>query len=156
MRLILVFVLCSFFIQPAFSADVMTPAEKMKLLETDIQRSFDESIKKREKRYLPEDDTIAAYTKACIGKIRDFANYPSGARGKYHGSVGIAFDVLATGALGGVTIERSSGYQILDAAAMQAVRNASPFSAFSSRITQQTDILRISTTLHYIASEHED
>jgi protein TonB len=69
--------------------------------------------------------------------------YPHWAReAGYEGITKIRFAILSDGQLGEVSIIDSSGYDILDNAAIAAIEKAAPFPPLPSRIIGR-DILRI-------------
>lgn len=73
--------------------------------------------------------------------------YPQEARKqKLYGSLRMMVSVDATGDVLDIRILRSSGHKILDQAAVQIVRRASPFPAFPPEIEKDTDVLEIIRT----------
>jgi TonB family protein len=75
-------------------------------------------------------DASPAYTKDCLIKIYGKVVYPRMAKlRQQEGEVGIAVTVDGSGGASNVAIESSSGVQSLDDAAVQAAKDAAPFSA---------------------------
>lgn len=71
-------------------------------------------------------------------------HYPKAARDKdIFGDVIVVVEVHSDGSLKSVNIRRSSGHQVLDAAALKIVKLASPFAAFPAAMKSTTDILQI-------------
>ncbi|MCG8315518.1 MAG: energy transducer TonB [Pseudomonadales bacterium] len=76
--------------------------------------------------------------------------YPQEARKqKLYGSLRMMVAVSADGKVQEIRILRSSGYSVLDQAAMQIVRRASPFAPFPKEIAKDTDILEIIRTWRF-------
>ena len=75
------------------------------------------------------------YKGKVVAKLRRAKKYPSKARRKnLSGIVQISFTIAKNGSVSGVQIARSSGHQILDQAALDMVRRASPMPKFPSDI----------------------
>lgn len=78
-------------------------------------------------------------------------NYPERARRqKISGNVLLTVAINADGTIHEVTVDESSGYKILDDAALQIVHLAAPFAPFSENIRKDTDILYITRTWKFI------
>ena len=76
--------------------------------------------------------------------------YPQEARRqKLFGSLRMMVAVNADGEVLEIRILRSSGHRVLDQAAKQIVRRASPFAPFPVEIAKDTDILEIIRTYHF-------
>lgn len=74
-------------------------------------------------------------------------NYPEQARrDKVYGKLQLSVSIRADGSVENIEVSRSSGYRILDAAAMRIVKLASPYSPLPPDITKDTDILTITRT----------
>jgi protein TonB len=81
-------------------------------------------------------------------------NYPDEARQKkIYGSLQITVAIKANGDIENVEINRSSGYKVLDQAALRIVRLASPFEPFPPNIRVDTDILHITRTWTFTRAE---
>lgn len=94
----------------------------------------------------------AAYLDAWRLKIERIGNlnYPSEARKrKLYGQLRVLVSINADGTLRHTKILQSSGHRMLDQAALQIVKLASPFSAFPPEIRQDTDILDIIRTWRF-------
>ncbi len=82
-------------------------------------------------------------------KIETIGNthYPTEARRKkIYGQLRLMVAVTATGKVDEIVILKSSGYKILDDAAIRIVRLAEPFAPFPDEIAADTDILQIIRT----------
>jgi TonB family protein len=72
----------------------------------------------------------AAYTKAVMEKVSKAVEYPKMAKMRHQeGAAVVAIAVDASGAPTSATIEKSSGFQSLDDAALSAVKAAAPYPA---------------------------
>lgn len=77
-------------------------------------------------------------------------NYPAEARRqKIYGNLRLMVAVRADGSVQEVRVLKSSGYPVLDQAAIEIVRLAAPFSAFPPEIRRDTDILEIIRTWQF-------
>jgi len=88
----------------------------------------------------------AAYLDAWRAKVERIGNlnYPDEAkRRNLSGSLVLDVAVNANGTLHDVLIRRSSGYKILDDAAVQIVKLAAPFAPFPEEMRKDTDVLHI-------------
>jgi len=75
-------------------------------------------------------DAPAAYTKSVMEQVSSKVEYPKMAKMRHQeGAAVVAIQVDAKGAASSATIEKSSGYESLDAAALSAVQAAAPFPA---------------------------
>lgn len=100
-------------------------------------------------------DRDAAYIDAFRARVEEIGNknYPALARQKkIFGNVRLIVAILPTGHVKDITVLKSSGYPILDAAAVQSVRLAEPFQPFPAAIRRDTDILQIIRTWKF--AEH--
>ena len=94
----------------------------------------------------------AAYLDAWRLKIERIGNmnYPSEARRrKLYGQLRLLVSINSDGSLREMKVLKSSGHRMLDQAAMQIVKLASPFSAFPPEIKRDTDILEIIRTWRF-------
>ncbi len=94
----------------------------------------------------------AAYERAWQKKVERIGNlnYPDEARRKgLSGRLLVSVWVAKDGTVKKIKIRRSSGYKVLDAAAVRIVRLASPFAPFPKELAQQTDVLVITRTWNF-------
>ena len=81
-------------------------------------------------------------------------NYPDEAkRRNIHGSLQLTVAIKANGEIESVEINRSSGYKVLDQAALRIVRLAAPFDRFPDNVRVDTDILHITRTWHFTSAD---
>lgn len=95
----------------------------------------------------------AAYLEAWRKKIERVGNlnYPDEAkRRKMYGNLILHVAVRADGSVERIRIRKSSGYKILDDAAITIVKLAAPFAPFPRNIREETDILDITRTWQFL------
>lgn len=91
----------------------------------------------------------AAYFNNWKRRVEDYGNrnYPTEARDKgIYGSLRLLVSILPDGSVQNIEILHSSGYRVLDEAAIQIVRLAAPFQPFPVEMRKTTDILEIIRT----------
>ncbi|MCA1779544.1 MAG: energy transducer TonB [Xanthomonadaceae bacterium] len=96
----------------------------------------------------------ASYMRGWVAKVERIGNmnYPEQARRQnIDGSLVLAVDVLPDGSIERIQLMRSSGYDLLDEAAIRIVRLAAPYSALPEEILAETDILTITRTWQFSA-----
>jgi protein TonB len=82
-------------------------------------------------------------------------NYPEAARKrKLSGSLILDVALNDDGSINQITVRRSSGYKVLDEAAIRIVELASPYSPFPDQIRKETDILHITRTWQFLNNHH--
>lgn len=94
----------------------------------------------------------AAYMEAWRAKVERVGtmNYPEAARrAGISGSLRMAVEIRPDGRVSKVEISRSSGYPVLDKAAIRVVNLAAPFSPLPAAITKEADILVIVRTWQF-------
>lgn len=94
----------------------------------------------------------AGYMRSWVAKVERVGNfnYPEQARRmNLAGSLVLSVDVLADGSVEQIRVLRSSGYDILDEAAVRIVRLSSPFSPLPDEITAEVDMLTITRTWQF-------
>jgi len=97
-----------------------------------------------------------SYMRAWTDKVERVGNlnYPEQARREgLHGSLVLSVGVLPDGTLESIEVLRSSGFDMLDEAAMNIVRLSAPFAALPEEITLETDILYITRTWRFTPDE---
>ena len=86
----------------------------------------------------------AGYTSAVRKMIAEAKVYPPSARDKgYQGKIGLSFKLGKDGELLKLLIENSSGNNILDDAARNAVKNAGPFPPIPEKLNKQYVLLEL-------------
>jgi len=121
-------------------------------LEAQIARDLD-SYQKRPKRQhvgaRAREYRFARYVEDWRLKVERVGNlnYPEAARRlRLYGNLILTVSIRADGSLESVTVDRSSGQRILDAAAVRIVEMAAPYAPFPPEIRRDTEILDITRT----------
>ncbi|BAO45501.1 energy transducer TonB [Thiolapillus brandeum] len=97
----------------------------------------------------------AAYLDAWRKKVERVGNlnYPDEAkRKKLYGDLLLHVALRSDGSVQQIRVVRSSGYQLLDDAAVRIVRLASPFAPFPEEIRKEIDILDITRTWQFLSN----
>lgn len=96
----------------------------------------------------------AAYMRSWVAKVERVGNmnYPEQARRQnMEGSLVLSVDVLADGSIENIRVLRSSGYELLDEAAVRIVRLAAPYAELPPEIRREADVLTITRTWQFSA-----
>ena len=125
-------------------------------LEAQLEEQKQQHAKRPRKRQLTSVSTKesrdAYYLQGWSKKIETVGNlnYPAEARRKkIYGSLRLMVAVKADGSVQEVRVLKSSGFRVLDQAAMEIVRIAAPFAPFPPEIRKDTDILEIIRTWQF-------
>lgn len=120
--------------------------------------AFERVVPKRPRRKFITANTrehlYASYMRAWVAKVERVGNmnYPEQARRRnLEGSLVLSVDVLPDGSIERVQVLRSSGYDLLDEAAVRIVRLAAPYAELPSDVREETDILTITRTWQFSA-----
>lgn len=121
-------------------------------LEAQIAKQQDEYQKRPKRRFLGSrakaaDDAL--YLEAWRQKVERIGNmnYPAAARNqKLYGKLQLTVSIRADGSVEKVVVDKSSGFKVLDEAAINIVKLAAPYAKFSNTMRQTTDILDITRT----------
>ncbi|MEX2498411.1 MAG: energy transducer TonB [Wenzhouxiangellaceae bacterium] len=120
--------------------------------------AFERVVPKRPRRKFITANTrehlYASYMRAWVAKVERVGNmnYPEQARRRnLEGSLVLSVDVLADGSIERVQVLRSSGYDLLDEAAVRIVRLAAPYAELPADVREETDILTITRTWQFSA-----
>lgn len=138
--------------EPAASGfDLMNSIATIARLEAQIDRRLDEYAKRPRKAQIgarAKEHRFAQYVEDWRQKVERIGtlNYPEEARGRIYGSLVMTVAIRADGTVERIEVDRSSGYPVLDAAAVSIVRLAAPYSPFPPDIRVDTDIVEITRT----------
>lgn len=116
---------------------------------TDVRAQLPADAVQRRKQFL--DSRVIEYrfakylSECCVAKLESAgsATYPEEARGKLYGTVLVQLAIKADGAVEAAKIVRSSGYAVLDRAALDTVKAASPFLPFPPDVSRDTDVIEV-------------
>lgn len=120
-------------------------------LQAQIDRQIQEYQKRPRKQFIGANAAeyrFAQYEEEWRVKIERVGtlNYPAEARGKIYGHLRLTVTIRPDGSVDSIELDRSSGLDVLDAAAFKIVRMATPFAAFPPDIRRDTDLLVITRT----------
>ncbi len=133
-------------------ANLATAIADMARLEAQISKQQDEYQKRPKRKFLgarTQEYRFATYVEAWRQKVERVGNlnYPEAAKEqKLYGRLRLTVSIKADGSLEKVEVNQSSGYPILDNAAMRIVELAAPYAPFPENIRKDTDILSITRT----------
>ncbi len=137
---------------------LMANSFKIASLSAEIRRKLQAKAERPRRKFISastKEYKYAAYMEAWRSKVERVGNlnYPDAARKqKISGSLILDVALNKDGSINEVTIRRSSGYKILDDAAIRIVELASPYSPFPVKIREETDILHITRTWQFLNS----
>jgi periplasmic protein TonB len=120
-------------------------------LQAQIDRQIEQYQKRPRKQFIGANAAeyrFAQYEEDWRVKIERVGtlNYPAEARGKLYGNLRLTVTIRPDGSVESIELDRSSGLNVLDAAAFKIVRMATPFAAFPPDIRRDTDLLVITRT----------
>lgn len=125
---------------------------EMAKLEAQISQEYDAYQKRPRKIFIgasAQEYVFARYIEDWRIKVERVGNqyYPDAARQqKIYGKLQLSVSIKADGSLEDIEITRSSGFKILDAAAVATVRRAAPYSPFPAEIRKKADVVVITRT----------
>ncbi len=138
--------------QTPHAVDLVARSFKIQRLEAQIARDHNAYQSRPRRKNLgarAEEYRFARYMEDWRMKIERVGNlnYPEEAKQKkLYGNLTLTVHIRADGSLQGVEVDRSSGSKILDEAAKNIVKLASPYAAFPEDIRRDYDILDITRT----------
>lgn len=120
----------------------------------DNSKSFSERPKKRRISASTTEYAAAAYMRAWEMKVERIGNmnYPQQAKDQnINGSLMLSVDIRPDGSVpaNGIVISRSSGYAVLDEAAIKIVRMGAPYAQIPEDVLQDNDMLTIIRTWRF-------
>lgn len=138
------------------AAQLMLRTQEIAKLSADLSSSLEAYSHRPRQRYISARSKAyrdAAYLEAWRSKIERIGNlnYPEAAkRQNLSGSLILDVAINADGTVHGIELRRSSGYKLLDDAAIRIVRLAAPFAPLSAEMRKDTDILHITRTWQFL------
>ncbi len=128
-------------------------AARLAKIQDELDAKFNLYTKKKPRKKYIDANTkaynYANYLDAWRRKVEEIGtiNYPDKARQRQlSGSLVLEIVLNSNGTIYQVEIKQSSGYKILDEAALRIVRLAAPFAPFPESIRKETDLLHIIRT----------
>ncbi len=137
---------------------LMMNSLKIASLSAQIKRKLQAKAERPRRKFISastKEYKYAYYMEAWRAKVERVGNlnYPDAARkDKLSGSLILDVALNKDGSINQITIRRSSGYQVLDDAALRIVKLAAPYSPFPEHIREETDILHITRTWQFLNS----
>ncbi len=138
------------------ATDLMERSLKMASLSAEIDRRLEAKAKRPRSDYISastREYRYAAYMEAWRAKVERIGNinYPDEARrNKLSGVLQMTVALNADGTINQIKVDKSSGHQVLDDAAIHIVRLASPYASFPPNIRKNIDILHITRTWKFL------
>ena len=137
--------------------DLMDSVAAIARLEAQIDRRLDEFSKRPRKVQIgtrAREHRFAQYAEDWRQKVERIGtlNYPEAARGKLYGNLVLTVSIRADGTVERIEVDRSSGHDVLDQAAIEIVRLAAPYAPFPPDIRADTDIIEITRTWSFTNS----
>ena len=138
------------------AAQLMMRSKEIAKLSADLSDSLEAYSHRPRQRYISARSQAyrdAAYLEAWRSKIERIGNlnYPEEAkRQNLSGSLILDVAINTDGTVHRIELRRSSGYKLLDDAAIRIVRLAAPFAPLSAEMRKDTDILHITRTWQFL------
>jgi len=138
------------------AAALLRNSFKIAALSAEIKRKLEAKAKRPRRKFISastREYKFAAYMEAWRAKVERIGNlnYPDEARKrKLSGSLILDVAINPDGSVNQITIRRSSGYKVLDDAAIRIVNLAAPFAPFPGDIRKDVDILHVTRTWQFI------
>jgi periplasmic protein TonB len=120
------------------------------MIEKQAQRPKVKFMNSSTKEFVP-----ARYMRNWINRVERIGNlnYPDQAkRNRLSGTLILDVTINSNGKLLSTELRRSSGHQVLDDAARRIVKLAAPFPAFPKKLKQEADVIHITRSWEFLAS----
>ena len=136
---------------PLSGQDLRDSVAAIAKLEAQIDRRLDELAKRPRKVHIgtrAREHRFAQYAEDWRQKVERIGtlNYPEAARGRVYGNLVLTVSIRSDGTVDRIEVDRSSGHEVLDKAAIEIVRLAAPYAPFPPDIRNDTDIIEITRT----------
>jgi len=138
------------------AAELMMRSKEIARLSEDLHDSFKSYSRRPRERYISarsQSFRDASYLESWRNKVERIGNlnYPEAAkRQNLSGSLILDVALNADGTVHNIELRHSSGYKLLDDAAIRIVKLAAPFGAFTPEMRRDTDILHITRTWEFL------
>lgn len=139
------------------AAQLIMRSEQIASLSAEIDASLQARAKRPKERFITASThelRDASYMEAWRDKVERIGNlnYPEEAKQrKLSGSLVLDVAIRPDGSIDKITVRRSSGYKLLDDAAVRIVKLAAPFAPFPEQMRKDTDILHITKTWQFLS-----
>jgi protein TonB len=144
--------------QPPSAETLISNSLAMASLNAELQQRLEARAKRPRRKFISastREYKFAAYMEAWRAKVERIGNlnYPDDARSaQISGSLILDVAIKSDGSVTEVTLRRSSGYQVLDDAAIRIVQLAGPYAPFPESISKDVDVLHITRTWQFLNS----
>lgn len=121
-------------------------------LSAEVNAQVEEHAKRPKKKVInarTKEAASAKYMASWVEKVERIGNlnYPDQARRRQlSGALMLIVGIYKNGQIESITVDESSGFKLLDDAAVRIVRMAAPFDALTGQLAEETDILYIVRT----------
>lgn len=139
------------------AAELVAMSQQIARLSAELGEQLDAYARKPRQKFLSSANAkeykYASYISSWQRKIEQVGslNFPDEAKRRgLKGELLLDVAILPDGTIKDAQIRRSSGFKILDDAALRIVHMAGPFSPFSESIRKETDILHITRTWQFL------
>ncbi len=141
------------------SAELVARSLEAARLSAQIAQSFEAYQQRPRRNFIgaqAKEFRFARYAEDWRAKIERVGNlnYPDEARRqKLYGTLVLTVAIRRDGSVDSIQVNRSSGFKLLDQAAIRIVELAAPFAAFPPDIARDTDILEITRTWSFTTAD---
>lgn len=141
------------------TTDLVDQSLEAARLQAQIEKNIDIYQKRPRRKFVgsrTQEFSYARYIEDWRIKVERIGNlnYPEEARrNKVYGSLQITVSIRADGSIENIELNRSSGSDLLDKAAMRILKISAPFSPFSEEMRKEIDVLSITRTWSFT---HDD
>lgn len=141
------------------AAELVSRSMEMASLSAEIDRRLEQKAKRPRRDFISastREYKYAAYMEAWRAKVERIGNlnYPDEARRKkLSGLLRMTVALNGDGTINDIVIDKSSGHQVLDDAAIHIVRLSAPFAIFPENIAKDVDILHITRTWKFLNNQ---
>lgn len=145
--------------KPVSAVELMNRSLELVQLDQQLKQSMQAYSKLPRQAFVSartQEFKYASYMNDWVSKVERIGNlnYPDEARRKsLSGSLMLQVSLNQDGSVRNIQLKRSSGYKVLDDAAIRIVQLASPFPPLPPEISKDTDILHITRTWEFINNQ---
>lgn len=138
------------------AAQLITRSFAMASLNAELQQKLDVRAHRPRRKFISastKEYRFASYMVAWTAKVLRVGNlnYPDEARRKnLSGSLLLDVAINSDGSVNEITVRRSSGYKILDDAAVRIVELSAPYAPFPDDFAKELDILHVTRTWNFV------
>lgn len=141
------------------AAELMWQASQVARLQAELRESFQAYAHRARHKYISastQEYLYASYMQSWVDKVERIGNLnfpPEAKRRGIHGSLILDVGIGWSGEVKSIRVMRSSGYEVLDQAAIHIVKLAAPYTPLPDPIREETDILHIVRTWQFLPGQ---